>query len=118
MFNIDIELIDITIGLIFLIIANIGLGASEAKILFDNFDLKKLRQGILKAIIVIVSAYLMYIAGKLNPDIIAINIDGQELNLMTAIQIVLTGGFVFYGNECRKKLALAINSKVNTSDGM
>jgi len=118
MFNIDIKLIDITIGLIFLIIANIGLGASEAKLLFDNFDWKKLRQGVFKAIIIIVSAYLMYIAGKLNPDIIAINIEGQELNLMTAIQIVLVGGFVFYGNECIKKLKLAVNSKINTGEGM
>jgi len=114
MFNIDIELIDITIGLIFLIIANIGLGASEAKIIFDNFDWKKLRQGILKAMIVIASSYLMYLAGKLNPDIIAINIDGQELNLMSAINIALIGGFIFYANECIKKLKLAINSKVGT----
>lgn len=118
MFNIDIELIDITIGLIFLIIANIGLGASEAKILFDNFDWKKLRQGILKAIIIIVSSYLMYIAGKLNPDIIAINIEGQELNLMMAIHIILIGGFIYYGNECINKLKIAVKSKINTGDGM
>ena len=77
------SIIHLAVGLVLLVAVNIVLGSLNA--LFDgSFDKVKLRNGIIKGIIVAACFIAFYMAGYLNPDIIAIEVDEQTVNLMTA----------------------------------
>ena len=71
--NMTASVIHLAIGLVLLVAVNIVLGSMNA--LFDGtFDKVKLRNGIIKGIIVAACFIAFYMAGWLNPDIIAIDI--------------------------------------------
>lgn len=114
---IDIELIHLVIGLIALMVANILLGSIDA-LLNQQFNTKVLKQGIIKAIVVAISFILTYVAGYLNPDILAIEVNGETVNLIIAVTMILIAGFVYYGNEVLKKLIVFVKGKINIGEGM
>ena len=52
-------------------------------------------------------------AGYLNPDIIAIDVDGQTVNLMTASNLALLTAYVLYAKDVFVKLKNLILSKTS-----
>ena len=99
-------------GLVLLVAVNIVLGSLNA--LFDgSFDKVKLRNGIIKGIIVAACFIAFYMAGYLNPDIIAIEVDEQTVNLMTASNLALLTAYVLYAKDVFVKLKNLILSKTS-----
>ena len=106
------SIIHLAVGLVLLVAVNIVLGGLNA--LFDgSFDKVKLRNGIIKGIIVAACFIAFYMAGWLNPDIIAIDVDGQTVNLMTASNLALLTAYVLYAKDVFVKLKNLILSKTS-----
>lgn len=106
------SIIHLAVGLVLLVAVNIVLGSLNA--LFDgSFDKVKLRNGIIKGIIVAACFIAFYMAGYLNPDIIAIEVDGQTVNLMTASNLALLTAYVLYAKDVFVKLKNLILSKTS-----
>lgn len=102
------SIIHLAVGLVLLVAVNIVLGGLNA--LFDgSFDKVKLRNGIIVAACFIA----FYMAGWLNPDIIAIDVDGQTVNLMTASNLALLTAYVLYAKDVFVKLKNLILSKTS-----
>lgn len=103
------------VGLVLLVAVNIVLGSLDA--LFSGaFDKVKLRNGIIKGLIVAACFVAFYAAGYLNPDIIAIEVDGQTVNLMTASNLALLTAYVLYAKDVFIKLKDLILSKTTGTD--
>lgn len=96
-------MIKIVIGLISVMIANVLLGVTLAK-LKKEFNKEKLLNGLVKYISIVLGVLLMYLAGYLNSDIMIANINNVEVNLMTAIEVLFVSGIVFYGMQDLIKL--------------
>lgn len=104
------SIIHLAVGLVLLVAVNIVLGSLNA--LFDgSFDKVKLRNGIIKGIIVAACFIAFYMAGYLNPDIIAIEVDEQTVNLMIASNLALLTAYVLYAKDVFVKLKNLILSK-------
>lgn len=110
--NMTASVIHLAIGLVLLVAVNIVLGGMNA--LFDGtFDKVKLRHGIIKGAIVAACFIAFYMAGWLNPDIIAIDVDGQTVNLMTASNLALLTAYVLYAKDVFVKLKNMILSRTS-----
>ena len=96
-------MIKIVIGLISVMLANVLLGVTLAK-LKKEFNKEKLLNGLVKYLSIIIGVLLMYLAGYLNSDIMIANINNVEVNLMTAIEVLFVSGIVFYGMQDLIKL--------------
>ena len=96
-------MIKIVIGLVSVMIANVLLGVTLAK-LKKEFNKEKLLNGLVKYLSIIIGVLLMYLAGYLNSDIMIANINNVEVNLMTAIEVLFISGIVFYGMQDLIKL--------------
>ena len=96
-------MIKIIIGLVSVMVANVLLGVTLAK-LKKEFKKDKLLNGLVKYLGIIIGVLLMYLSGYLNPNIIVTNINGIEVNLMTAIEVLFVSGIVFYGMQDLIKL--------------
>ena len=105
------SIIHLAVGLVLLVAVNIVLGSLNA--LFDGSFKVKLRNGIIKGIIVAACFIAFYMAGWLNPDIIAIDVDGQTVNLMTASNLALLTAYVLYAKDVFVKLKNLILSKTS-----
>ena len=105
------SIIHLAVGLVLLVAVNIVLGSLNA--LFDGSFKVKLRNGIIKGIIVAACFNAFYMAGWLNPDIIAIDVDGQTVNLMTASNLALLTAYVLYAKDVFVKLKNLILSKTS-----
>ena len=97
------SIIHLAVGLVLLVAVNIVLGSLKVK----------LRNGIIKGIIVAACFIAFYMAGYLNPDIIAIDVDGQTVNLMTASNLALLTAYVLYAKDVFVKLKNLILSKTS-----
>ena len=96
-------MIKIVIGLVSVMIANVLLGVTLAK-LKKEFNKEKLLNGLVKYMSIIIGVLLMYLAGYLNSNIMIANINNVEVNLMTAIEILFVSGIVYYGMQDLIKL--------------
>ena len=96
-------MIKIVIGLVSVMIANVLLGVTLAK-LKKEFNKEKLLNGIVKYMSIVLGVLLMYLAGYLNSDIMIANINNVEVNLMTAIEFLFVSGIVYYGMQDLIKL--------------
>lgn len=103
-------MIKIIIGLICVMASNILLGTSLAK-LKKKFNKKTLINGIVKAGLVIVSVLLMYLCSCLNPEIMVANINGQEVNLISGMELIFITGIIMYGFQSLVKLKDLLNLK-------
>ena len=113
---IELSTLNLAKGLIILIIVNITLGSFSA--LFNQaFDWKKLFQGIIKGTIIAICFFATYYAGHLNPDIIAVNVNGEEVNLLTACYLILFSGFVFYAGQVSVKFVSLIKGHITIGEG-
>lgn len=108
---IDIKTLYTAAALLILMSVNIILGSLNA-ITERNFNRKTLLQGIIKAITIVGCFILVYAAGLLTFDLAIININGEEVNVLTAIYLLLVYAFYHYSKEVISKLRDVIKSKV------
>ena len=99
----DMTTIRLAAGLILVILANIALGSMSA-IIEGNWDKVKFRNGCVKGGVVAVALIAVYFAGYLNPDLMVVEVDGQTVNLMTAVSLVILAAFTAYAVDVIKKL--------------
>lgn len=93
-------------------LANVFLGATLAKFK-ENFNKQNLVNGLFKIICIVVAVGFMYLCSYLNPDIMALNVSGTDINLIEGIRLIGIAGIVYYGGKSLKKLADLI--KVSTA---
>ena len=106
---------NIIIGLVSVMFANILLGATLSKCK-DNFNKEILFKGIFKAVCVCAGVFLIYVCGYLNPTILAININGADVNLIDALELVFTAGIMFYGCQAIIKLKEMLTLKMEIKE--
>lgn len=99
----DMTTIRLAAGLILVILANIALGSTSA-IIDGDWDKVKFRNGCIKGGVVAVALIAVYFAGYLNPNLMVVDIDGQTVNLMTAVSLVMLAAFTAYAVDVIKKL--------------
>lgn len=111
-------MIKIVIGLVSVMVANVLLGVTLAK-LKKEFNKEKLLNGLVKYLSIIIGVLLMYLAGYLNSDIMIANINNVEVNLMTAIEVLFVSGIVYYGMQDLIKLKdlLGLSNDITPIDG-
>lgn len=104
-------IIRLAIGLVLLVAVNVVLGSLNA--LFDGtFDRIKCRNGVIKGVIIAACFVAFYVAGRLNPDIVAIDIDGETVNVATAANLAMVTAYVLYAKDVFSKLSkLVLSSK-------
>ena len=102
-------IIRLAIGLVLLVAVNVVLGSLNA--LFDGtFDRIKCRNGVIKGIIIAACFVAFYVAGRLNPDIVAIDIDGETVNVATAANLAMVTAYVLYAKDVFSKLSKLIRA--------
>ena len=99
----DMTIIRLAAGLVLLIAANIALGSINA-IIDGEWDQTKFRNGCIKSAVVAVALVAVYFAGYLNPDLMVVEVDGQTVNLMTAVSLVMLAAFTAYAVDVIGKL--------------
>lgn len=102
-------------GLLVLIISNILLGSVDA-LLNKTFNTVAFFKGVGKGTIIILATAGVYFAGTLNPDIVAITLGGQELTILSAINLLILTGYFFYAKQVLEKLAVIFKFKVADAD--
>ena len=100
----DLSVINLGIGLVLLMSINIILGSIDS-IFTKSFDKAKFKQGLLKSFVIALCTVGLYGIGYLNPNVIAVNVDGQAVNLLTATYLVIMSAFVLYAKQCIEKLS-------------
>ena len=110
-------MIKIVIGMVSVMVTNVLLGVTLAK-LKKEFNKEKLLNGLVKYLSIIIGVLLMYLAGYLNSDIMIANINNVEVNLMTAIEVLFVSGIVFYGMQDLIKLKdlLGLSNDITPTD--
>lgn len=96
-------MLNLFIGLVATMLANILLGMTLAK-LKQNFNKKKFLEGLVKVVSILSGVGLMYLTSYLNPDILVANINGTNVNLIDAIKLLFMAGIVMYGSQDLIKL--------------
>ena len=99
----DMTIIRLAAGLVLLIAANIALGSINA-IIDGEWDQTKFRNGCIKSAVVAGALVAVYFAGYLNPDLMVVEVDGQTVNLMTAVSLAMLAAFTAYAVDVLKKL--------------
>lgn len=111
-------MIKIIIGLVSVMIANVLLGVTLAK-LKQEFKKEKLLSGLVKYLGIIIGVSLMYLTGYLNPNIVVANINNAEVNLLSGIEVLFISGIVYYGMQDLIKLKdlLGLSNDIAPNDG-
>ena len=108
-------MLNLFIGLVATMLANVLLGMTLAK-LKQNFNKKKFLEGLVKVISVLIGIGLMYLTSYLNPDILVANINGTNVNLIDAIKLLFMAGIVMYGSQDLIKLKDILKLKTEITD--
>ena len=108
-------MIRLSIGLVSVMIANVIMGMTLAK-LKSKFSKKKCLEGLVKVGSIIISILLMYLCSYLNSDIMVASINGMNVNLMDAIELLFTAGIVYYGSQDLIKLKDILQVKTEITD--
>lgn len=108
-------MIRLSIGLISVMIANVIMGVTLAK-LKSQFNKKKCLEGLVKVGSIIISILLMYLCSYLNADIMVASINGMNVNLMDGIKLLFTAGIVYYGSQDLIKLKDILQLKTEITD--
>lgn len=108
-------MIRLSIGLISVMIANVIMGMTLAK-LKSKFSKKKCLEGLVKIASIIISILLMYLCSYLNADIMVASINGMNVNLIDAIKLLFTAGIVYYGSQDLIKLKDILQVKTEIND--
>lgn len=108
-------MIRLSIGLISVMVANVIMGVTLAK-LKSQFNKKKCFEGLVKIASIIISILLMYLCSYLNADIMVASINGMNVNLIDAIELLFTAGIVYYGSQDLIKLKDILQLKTEIND--
>ena len=108
-------MINLAVGLSSVMIANVIMGTTLAK-LKSQFSKKKLLEGLVKIASIIISILLMYLCSYLNANIMVASINGMNVNLIDAIELLFTAGIVYYGSQDLIKLKDILQLKTEISD--
>ena len=108
-------MINLAVGLSSVMIANVIMGTTLAK-LKSQFSKKKLLEGLVKIASIIISILLMYLCSYLNADIMVASINGMNVNLMDGIKLLFTAGIIYYGSQDLIKLKDILQLKTEISD--
>lgn len=108
-------MIRLSIGLISVMVANVIMGITIAK-LKSQFNKKKCLEGLVKIASIIISILLMYLCSYLNADIMVASINGMNVNLIDAIELLFTAGIVYYGSQDLIKLKDILQVKTEIND--
>lgn len=108
-------MLNLFIGLLATMLANVLLGMTLAK-LKQSFNKKKLLEGLVKVISILLGIGLMYLTSYLNPDILVANINGTNVNLIDAIKMLFMAGIVMYGSQDLIKLKDILKLKTEIND--
>lgn len=96
-------MLNLFIGLLATMLANVLLGMTLAK-LKQTFNKKKMLEGLVKIVSILAGVGLMYLTSYLNPDILVANINGTNVNLIDAIKLLFMAGIIMYGSQDLIKL--------------
>lgn len=105
-------MIKMLIGLAALMLANIFLGTSIST-LKKSFNKDKLISGILKATFILIGILLMYLCGRLNPEVATLEFQGLIVNLETAMTMIFKSAMGIYLVLNIKKLSEIFGLKVS-----
>ena len=107
-------MIRLSIGLVSVMVANVIMGITLAK-LKSQFNKKKCLEGLVKIGSIIISILLMYLCSYLNADIMVASINGMNVNLMDGIKLLFTAGIIYYGSQDLIKLKdiLQLKTEIN-----
>lgn len=108
-------MLNLFIGLTATMLANILMGMTLAK-LKQDFNKKKMLEGLVKVISILIGVGLMYLTSYLNPDILVANINGTNVNLIDAIKLLFMSGIVMYGSQDLIKLKDILKLKTEIND--
>lgn len=108
-------MINIIIGLICVMASNIFLGTSLAT-LKKNFNKVTFINGIVKAVLIVISVGAMYLCSCLNPDIMVANINNQDVNLISGMELLFIAGIMLYGFKSLVKLRDLLKLKTNIEE--
>lgn len=108
-------MLNLFIGLVATMLANVLLGMTLAK-LKQDFNKKKMLEGLVKVISILIGVGLMYLTSYLNPDILVANINGTNVNLIDAIKLLFMAGIVMYGSQDLTKLRDILKLKTEIND--
>ena len=108
-------MIKLSIGLMSVMVANVIMGMTLAK-LKSQFNKKKCLEGLVKIASIIISILLMYLCSYLNADIMVASINGMNVNLIDAIELLFTAGIVYYGSQDLIKLKDILKVKTEIKD--
>ena len=108
-------MLNLFIGLASVMLANVLMGVTLAK-LKQNFNKKKLLEGLVKVVSVLSGIGLMYLTSYLNPDILVANINGANVNLINAIKLLFMAGIIMYGSQDLIKLKDILKLKTEITD--
>lgn len=108
-------MLNLFIGLVATMLANVLLGMTLAK-LKQTFNKKKLLEGLVKVISILLGIGLMYLTSYLNPNILVANINGTNVNLIDAIKLLFVAGIVMYGSQDLTKLKDILKLKTEIND--
>lgn len=107
----------ITLGgsLLGLVCINIILG-SITSFFNQQFDKRKFWVGLLKGAIVTVSFVGVCYIGKLTPDIIVINVNGQDVSLYDGTYLLILSSYLWYSKEVLIKLSSFVGGKYKVDE--
>ena len=108
-------MLNLFIGLASVMLANILLGTTLAK-LKANFSKKKMLEGLVKVGCILAGIGLMYLTSYLNPDILVANINETNVNLIDGIKLLFMAGIVMYGGQDLIKLKDILKLKTEITD--
>lgn len=108
-------MLNLFIGLVATMLANVLLGMTLAK-LKQSFNKKKLLEGLVKIVSILAGVGLMYLTSYLNPDILIANINGTNVNLIDAIKLLFMAGIIMYGIQDLIKLKDILKLKTEITD--
>ncbi len=108
-------MLNLFIGLASVMLANVLLGTTLAK-LKANFSKKKMLEGLVKVCCILAGIGLMYLTSYLNPDILVANINGTNVNLINAIKLLFMAGIIMYGSQDLIKLKDILKLKTEITD--
>lgn len=108
-------MLNLFIGLVATMLANVLLGMTLAK-LKQSFNKKKLLEGLVKIVSILSGVGLMYLTSYLNPEILVANINGTNVNLIDAIKLLFMAGIVMYGSQDLTKLRDILKLKTEIND--
>lgn len=103
------------IGLAAVMLANVLMGVTLAK-LKKNFNKKKMFEGLVKIGGVLIAIGLLYLTSYFNPNILVVNVEGKNMNLIDAMNLLFTTGIVIYGGKDMIKLKDILKLKTEISD--